>query len=174
MNRFFIATLLGVLLLSAGCKPKVDDRAAILAGVTKHLAGMSGLNVNNMSIVVTTATVTGDKAKADVEIRAKNGDPSAPPMQLTYDLRKQGQEWVVLKGQPTGGMDHPAAGQMPPQGGGAMPAGHPPVGGAGGQMPADHPDFNSILNSAQPSQQAQPQQGSSQQPAPQPSNTSKP
>jgi hypothetical protein len=172
MKRIFIAALLGIALWTAGCKPKVDDRAAILAGVTKHLAGMSGLNVNNMSIVVTTAAVTGDQAKADVESRAKNGDPSAPPMQLTYDLQKQGNEWVVLKGQPTGGMDHPAAGQMPQQG--AMPADHPPVGGAPGQMPADHPDFNSILNSAQPSQQAQPQQGSTQPPPQQPSNSPKP
>jgi hypothetical protein len=173
MNRIFVAALLGVLLSAAGCKPKVDDRAAIRDGVVKHLAGMSGLNVNNMSVVVTTATVTGDKAKADVEIRAKNGDPAAPPMQLTYDLQKQGGDWVVLKGQPTGGMDHPTAGQMPTQDG-AMPANHPPVGGTAGQAPADHPDFNSILNSAQPAPQTQPQQGTSQPPAQQPANPSKP
>jgi hypothetical protein len=79
----------------------------------------------------------------------------------------------VLKGQPTGGMDHPTAGQMPTQDG-AMPSGHPPVGGAGGQAPANHPDFNSILNSAQPSPQAQPQQGTTASPAQPPANTAKP
>jgi hypothetical protein len=172
MNRAFsAAVLVSVLLLTTGCKPKVDEKVAIRDGVIKHLSGMSGLNVSNMTVEVTKATVNGDKAQADVEVRAKNGEPGAPGMQLTYDLQKNGQEWVVLKGQATGGMQHPAAGEMSPQG--AMPADHPPVGNAGGQMPAHHPDFNSILNSAQPPTQTAPQ-GTTQQPAQQPPGGTKP
>jgi hypothetical protein len=169
MNRAFLATLLGGLLLAAGgCKPEMDNKEAIRDGVIKHLSGMSGLNVSNMTITVTKATVNGDHAQADVEVRAKNGEPGAPAMELTYQLQKQGEGWVVLKGQATGGMQHPAPGEMPPQE--AMPAGHPPSGGANGQLPASHPDFNSILNSAAPpaQTQGQPQPLKGQQPAPQP------
>ncbi len=124
MKRVFFAALLASFaLLAGGCKAKTDNRDAIRDGVLKHIAGMNGLNVNNMTITVTKATVNGDKAQADVDIRAKNGDPNAPPMQLSYELQKQGEQWVVLKGQANGGMQHPAPGTMPPQG--AMPPGHP-------------------------------------------------
>jgi hypothetical protein len=174
MNRLGIAALLGALLLVAGgCQSKADNRDAIRDGVVKHIAGMKGLNVNNMNITVTKATITGDKAHADVEIRAKNGDSGAPAMQVAYELQKQGEEWVVLKGQATGGMQHPTAGEMPagnlPPGN--LPPGHPTTGGANGQMPPNHPDFNSILNSAQPSPQ---QPSSGQEPAQAPSNPPKP
>jgi hypothetical protein len=164
MDRVFFATLLfGLLLAVGGCNPKVDNKEAIRSGVIKHLAGMSGLNVNNMIITVTKTTVNGDHAQADVEVRAKNGEPGAPPMELTYQLQKQREQWVVLKGQATGGMQHPAPGEMPLQE--AMPAGHPPLGGTNG---SNHPDFNSILNSATPPSQTQTQPLKGQQLAPQP------
>jgi hypothetical protein len=158
MNRAFLATSLGmVLLLESGCKSTADPKEGIRDGVIRHIAGVSGLNVNNMTVMVTKAAITGDKAQADVDIRAKNGDPSTPAMQLTYELQKQGDEWVVLKGEGRGGMQHPTTGQTPNTG--ALPPGHPSI---NGQMPANHPDFNAILNSAEP----QPQSGSSQQQTP--------
>jgi hypothetical protein len=166
MNRMLLAGLLVVfLMVPTGCKSETENNDAIRDGVIKHLGGMNGLNVNNMTVKVTKATINGDRAQADVDIRAKNGDPSSPAMQLTYDLQKQGDEWVVLKGESKGGMQHPTAGEMPPQG--TLPPGHPAAEGTGGQMPANHPDFNSILNSAQP----QPQPQSGQQPAQQPSGS---
>jgi hypothetical protein len=169
MNRLGIAALLGAsLLVAGGCQSKADNRDAIRDGVVKHIAGMKGLNVNNMNITVTKTTITGDKAQANVEIRAKNGDPGAPAMQVAYELQKQGEEWVVLKGQATGGMQHPTAGEMPA---GNLPPGHPATGGANGQMPPNHPDFNSILNGAQPPPQ---QPSSGQEPAQAPANPSKP
>jgi hypothetical protein len=158
MHRPFLATSLGVLLLlGSGCKSTLDPKNAIRDGVIRHIAGVSGLNVNNMTVIVTKAEISGDKAQADVDIRAKNGDPNTPPMQLTYELQKQGDEWVVLKGEGKGGMQHPTSGEMPNAG--ALPAGHPSI---KGQIPANHPDFNAILNSAEP----QPQSGSSQQQTP--------
>ena len=169
MNRAFLTSLLGALLLLTGaCKSRTDSKDAIRAGVVKHIASMKGLNVNNMDVVVTQATVNGNSAEASVDIRAKNGDPKAPPMQLVYQMQKQGDEWVVIKGQPTGGMAHPGPGEAPPQG--TQPPGHPT---AGGQAPGTHPDFNSILNTAQPpAQQAPAQQpGAQQQSAQQPSGS---
>ena len=171
MNRALPALFLGAALLGAGgCKSKVDNNAAIRDGVVKHIAAMNGLNVNNMTVTVTQATVHGDTAEANVEIRAKNSDPGAPPMQLVYEMQKQGKEWVVVKGQPTGGMQHPGPGETPQ---GTLPPGHPATSGTSGQVPANHPDFNSILNEAQP----QPQQAPAQQPSAQqqkPSTNAKP
>jgi hypothetical protein len=157
MKRAFLLTLVGTaLLVTGGCKSKTDNKNAIRDGVMKHIAGMSGLNVNNMTVTVTQANIHGDKAEANVDIRAKNGDPNAPPMQLVYQMQKQGEEWVVVKGEPTGGMQHPKPGEMPPPG--SMPPGHPSSGGTSGQVPGSHPDFNSILNTAQPQGQQPPAQ----------------
>jgi hypothetical protein len=154
MNRVLLSISLGVALFAAGgCKSKSDEKNAIRDGVVKHIAAMQGLNVNNMNITVTQTNIHGDTADASVEIRAKNGDASAPPMQLSYQMQKQGQEWVVIKGQPTGGMQHPSAGEAPPQV--DLPPGHPSTNGTG-QMPANHPDFNAILNTAQPQGQQAP------------------
>jgi hypothetical protein len=172
MNRAFLATLMGTVLLLAGaCKSKVDNKDAVRDGVMKHIAGLNGLNLNNMTVTVTQATINGDKAEANVDIRAKNGDPNAPPMQLVYELQKQGEAWVVLKGQPSGGgMQHPAPGETPPPS--TMPPGHPAPGGTGGQPAGAHPDFNSILGTAQPQGQQQPpgQQPANSQQQPKPSS----
>src|SRR6516162_3256241 len=169
MNRAFLTSLLGALLLLTGaCKSRTDNKDAIRAGVVKHIASMKGLNVNNMDVVVTQARVNGNSAEASVDIRAKGGDPKAPPMQLVYQMQKQGDEWVVIKGQPSGGMAHPAPGEAPPQG--TLPPGHATT---GGQAPANHPDFNQILNTAQPPAQQSPAQqpSSPQQSAQQPSGS---
>jgi hypothetical protein len=168
MNRALLAAILGSLLLFTGaCKSKTENKDAIRDGIMKHIAAMQGLNVNNMTVTVTQATVNGDKAQADVDIRAKNADPKVPAMQVSYNLEKHGNEWVVIKGLPTGGMQHPAPGEMPPPG--SMPG----VSGPGGQMPANHPDFNSILKTSQPPAQQPPaQQPPAQQPpAQQPSGS---
>lgn len=167
-RAFWVALLGGFLLLAGGCKAKTNNTDSIHEAVVKYLSAMSGLNVNNMTVTVTKTVVTGDTAQAEVEIHAKNGDANAPGMQRTYQLQKQGEEWVVVKSEQTGGMQHPTAGEMPQ---GNLPPGHPATGGANGQIPANHPDFNSILNNAQ---QSPSQQQGSQQPAQQPPSGSKP
>lgn len=178
MKQGLLSILLGTaLLVVGGCKSKTDNNAAIRDGVVKHIAGMTGLNVNNMTITITKADIHGDTAEANVDIRPRNGDPNAPPMQLVYQMQKQGVEWVVVKGEATGGMQHPAPGEMPSQD--ALPPGHPSTGGTSGQLPANHPDFNSILNTAQPQggqppAQQQPQSNSQQQPQQKSSGSYKP
>lgn len=171
MKRGILASLLGAtLLFTVACKSKTDEKEAIRAGVIKHLAALNMLNMNNMDVNVTQATVNGNQAQAQVEIRSKGGDPNAAPMQIGYALEKRGDEWVVLKSTGMGGgMQHPGPGEAPPAGSmpGTMPPGHPNVTTGTGQKTADHPDFNAILNGAQ---------GSSQQPQPQtpPPATAKP
>lgn len=161
MKRGILATLLGATLLFVfACKSQNDDKEGIRAGVIKHLSSLNMLNLSNMDINVTQATVNGNQAQAQVEIRSKGGDPNAPPMQISYALEKHGEEWVVLKSTGMGGgMQHPGPGEgLPGSAPGPMPPGHPNVTTGTGQKPADHPDFNAILNGAQgSSQQAQPQ-----------------
>jgi hypothetical protein len=166
MNRPFLATILGALLLfTAACKSKTNDKDAIRNGVLKHLASLNMLNMANMDVTVTQATINGNQAQAQVEVRAKGTDPAAGAMQLTYSLEKRGEEWVVLKGTPTGGMAHPAPGEAPPPN---LPPGQPGAGGTSGQTPPGHPDFNQILKTAQPPAQQPPaqQQPAQQQPQP--------
>jgi hypothetical protein len=154
MNRAFTATLLGgILIITLGCKSKIDDKEAIRAGVIKYLTSLNMLNINAMDIKVTQATVNGNQAQAQVEIRAKSADTAGSSMQLNYSLEKRGYDWVVLKSQPAGGsMQHPAPGSMSPNG---MPPGHPTVGGTGIQ-PSGHSDFNDIMKSTQPPAQQPP------------------
>jgi hypothetical protein len=169
MNRAFLASLLGTLLLFAGaCKSKPDDKEAIRNGITKYLASLKTLNVAAMDINVTQASINGNQAQAQVEIRLKNGPPDGASMKLSYNLEKRGEEWAVVKSQPIGGtMAHPGPGEMPP--GGVMPPGHPNGNGSTGQAPPGHPDFNEIMKSAQPpAQQPQAQQPASSQPSPPP------
>src|SRR6516162_3585777 len=161
MKRALLASRFGVALVFAACRSKTDENEAIRAGVMKHLVALNMLNMSNMDVKVTQATINGNQAQANVEIRSKGGDPNAPPMQIGYALEKRGEEWVVLKSTGMGGgMQHPGPGDASPAGSmpGAMPPGHPNVTGGSGQKPPDHPDFNAILNGTQgPSQQAQPQ-----------------
>jgi hypothetical protein len=151
MNRVLLAAFVGMMLLTIGCKSGTDNNDALRNAVVKHIASMNGLNLNNMTITLTQATVHGDQAEAKVDIRAKDSDPSAPAMQLVYQMQKQGKEWVVVKGQPLGGMQHPAPGEMPAA---DLPPGHP----ASGQAPGRQPDFNAILNTARQNRQAPAQQ----------------
>jgi len=160
MTRGLLATLLGVtLLFAAACKSKSAENDAIRAGIIKHLAALNMLNMNSMDVKVTQATVNGNQAQAQVEIRSKSGDSNAAPMQIGYALEKQGDEWVVVKSTGMGGMQHPGPGQGAPSGAapGALPPGHPNVTGGSSQKTADQPDFNAILNGAQGSSEpAQP------------------
>ena len=150
MKRGLLAVLLGAMVLFAvACKSKTDEKAAIRAGVIKHLTALNMLNLNNMDINVTQATINGNHAQAQVEIRAKGGDSGGNAMQIGYAMEKRGEEWEVVKSTGVGGgMQHPGPGEAPP--------GHPNVTGGSGQTPGTHPDFNAILNSA-PSQQQNPQ-----------------
>ena len=159
---FSIALLCATLLIAGACKSKMDDKEAIRAGVIRYLGSRNTLNVSAMDIHVTQASVNGNQAEAQVEIRLKNGPPDGASMKLSYNLEKRGEDWAVVKSQPAGGtMQHPAPGEMPP---GGLPPGHPKVNGAAGQAPPGHPDFNEILKSAQPP--------ASQAPAPTPSSSS--
>jgi hypothetical protein len=156
--RALSSTILGVSLLFVGAcsKAKPDDQQAIRTGVINYLNSLKSLNLSAMDITVTQTTLNGNQAEAKVEVRPKAGTAGDPSMQLTYNLEKRGEEWVVIKSQPNGGsMQHPGPGQMPP--GGTMPPGHPNASGGGGQASSGHSDFGEIMKSTQPPPQQAPQ-----------------
>jgi hypothetical protein len=150
MNRALLASLLGGLLLfAAACKSKPDDKEAIRDGIIKYLASLNTLNVNAMDIVVTDASINGNQAQVQVDVRAKNGPADGASMKLSYRLERRGEDWAVVKSRARGGsLAHPGLGEMPP--GGAMLPGHPNISGSSGQAAAGHPDFNEIMKLAQP------------------------
>ncbi len=150
MRRVIPNLLLGVTLFSvASCKAKPDEKQAIRTGVMNYLNTRKSLNISAMDINVTQTAINGSQAQAQVDFRLKNSAPGGPGMQVNYNLEKRGEEWVVVKSEPSGGsLQHPVPGEMPP--GTALPPGHTPVGGASGESPGVHPDFSEIMKTAQP------------------------
>jgi hypothetical protein len=158
MHRKSVPLVLTLVIFSvAACKPKIDDKEAIRAGVIKHLAAMQGLNLQNMDVNVLQATVNGNEAQVQVAVHAKGTDPTTGAMQIGYSMEKQSGEWVVVKSTGMGGgVQHPAPGSAPA--GGEMPPGHPGANGSSPQLPAGHPDFSEILKSAPSGTQQPPAQ----------------
>jgi hypothetical protein len=153
----FTAALLGL----SACKKQANDNDAIRAGILRHLTSIGTLNMSAMEMDMRSVAVTGNRAHAEVEFRAKNSGPPGGGMQVAYDLEKRGDAWVVLKSQPLGGMQHPSTSQNP----GANQPVHsmpnfnellnPP--GAPGQatLPPGHPAVNPQQPSSTPSNQEQ-------------------
>ena len=138
MKKTVSYVLIGALLILAGACSKANqadrDRQAVRAALQKHLAERGNLNMAAMDMDVKQVTVSGNRADAQVEFRAKQGGPS---MQMAYALERQGDAWVVRGGRPLGGeMSHPPTdGATPPAGAplgppprlSELPAGHPPT-----------------------------------------------
>jgi hypothetical protein len=135
MNRIALSLGLTVtLLVAGGCNKAKKDANEVRAGIMKHLAGMSGLNMSAMDMEIRNITVNGDKAHAEVEYKLKSGNDKGAGMQVSYNLERRDGQWVVQKSQPIGGMiQHPDPSQNP----------HPNQSGTAGNMP----NFGEILKS---------------------------
>jgi hypothetical protein len=132
-------TLFPILLLSlAACNRGIDDKDAIRQGVIDHLATRANLNMNAMKIDITSVSIKGDQADANVAISPKDSKMAGPPMTMSYKLQKQGNRWVVQPRpgtSPHGGMAMPP-GMANPHGGGTMPPGMENPHGGGAMPPA--------------------------------------
>ncbi len=152
----------GLLAIFAGCKKQVSDADAIRSGINQHLASLKTLNLSAMDMNITSFSVQGDQAQAQVEFKPKTGAPQGAGMQVSYSLAKQNGEWVVQTTQPAGGsIQHPAPGENPhmnegagvPSSTGSMPNFRElvPGGGSSKALPPGHPPINSQGNT--PAQQ---------------------
>jgi hypothetical protein len=155
----YFVTVLGLLAVLAGCKKQESDADAIRSGINQHLAGLKTLNLGAMDMNITSISIQGNEAQAQVEFKAKTGAPQGAGMQVAYSLEKQNGLWVVKNSQPSGGsVQHPAPGEnsgtndagpssgslpnlreLVPGGGngspGALPPGHPRVNTQGNATP---------------------------------------
>jgi hypothetical protein len=147
----------GLLAIFAGCKKQVSDADAIRSGINHHLASMKTLNLDAMDMNVTSVSVHGEQAEAQVEFKPKNGPPQGAGMQVSYSLAKQNGEWVVQNTQPLGGaMQHPGPGDTPesstgsPSSTDSMPNFRDlvPEGGNSNKLPPGHPPINSQENNS--------------------------
>jgi hypothetical protein len=145
-SAYFLTAVM-LLVLSAGCKKQESDADAIRSGINQHLASLKTLNLGAMDMNITSVSIQGNQAQAQVEFKAKGGAPQGAGMQVAYSLEKQNGLWVVQNSQPTGGsMQHPAAGENPPMNGpapssGSMPNFHDlvPENGSSNALPPGHP-----------------------------------
>ena len=148
-NTYFL-TVIGFLVLFAGCKRQQSDADAIRSGINQHLASLKTLNLGAMDMNITNVSVQGNQAQAQVEFKPKTGAPQGAGMQVAYSLQKQNGLWVVQNTQPAGGsIQHPAPGENPHMNGtspssGSMPNFRDlvPGGGSSNALPPGHPPVN--------------------------------
>jgi hypothetical protein len=145
--------VIAILSLIVGCKKQESDADGIRSGINQHLASLKTLNLDAMDMNVTSVSIQGNQAQAQVEFRPKTGSPQGAGMQVSYTLTKQNGQWIVQNSQPSGGgIQHPGPGENPHMDsaspssdslpnfrdlvpGGAssssLPPGHPPVNAQG-------------------------------------------
>ena len=149
-NPYFL-TVLGLLVLFAGCKKQESDSDAIRSGINQHLTSLKTLNLSAMDMNITNVSVQGNQAQAQVEFKPKAGAPQGAGMQVAYSLEKQNGVWVVQNTQAAGGsIQHPGPGENPhtgatsPPSDGSMPNFRDLVNGGGtsGALPPGHPPVN--------------------------------
>ena len=150
-------TLIALLALFAGCQKQESDADAIRSGINQHLASLKTINLSAMDMNVTSVSVQGNQAQAQVEFKPKTGAPNGAGMQVSYSLQKQNGQWIVQTTTPAGGsIQHPAPGEnphmdptSPSSTSGSMPNFHDLVPGAptSNQLPPGHPPINPQGNS---------------------------
>ena len=138
MKRGLIATALAAFIVLAACHKDIQTTEAVQAGMTKYLAGRSGLSA--MDVSVTSVSFHDNEADAMVHFQAKGSTNVNSGISMKYVLERKGNEWVV-KGRPgMGGGANPHGDAANPHGdmggmganphGGTMPAlppGHPAI-----------------------------------------------
>ncbi len=155
--KIYFLTILSLLVLFAGCKKQVSDADGIRSAINQHLASLKTLNLDAMDMKVTSFSVQGDHAQAQVEFTPKNAPPQGAGMQVAYSLQKQNGAWVVQNSEASAGpMQHPAQGESPnpsetspssdsmPNFRDLVPGdGNGNVGGNSNALPPGHPPVNS-------------------------------
>jgi hypothetical protein len=115
VKREFSSLILMAGIALAGCQKQTTAAPdAIREGIQQHLASLKTLNLSAMDMKVTTESVGGDTAQAQVEFTPKTGAPPGAAMRVVYSLEKRGDQWVVVKTNSLGGsIDHPAQNANP-------------------------------------------------------------
>jgi hypothetical protein len=154
----YFLTIVGILVLFAGCKKQESDADGVRAGINQHLLSLKTINLGAMDMSVTNISVQGNEAQAQVEFKPKSGGAPGAAMQVSYSLQKQNGQWVVQNTQAAGGsMQHPGPGENPNANPGApstdsMPnfrdlvPGGSGAGGSPSTLPPGHPPMSAPAN----------------------------
>ncbi len=138
--RITLACVAAVLTLATiSCNKDIQNSDAVKQSVVDYLrskSGETGLNMDNMTVEVTSVSYQKDEARAMVRFVPK-GIPGGG-MQMSYVLDRKGNKWVVRGRQENGANPH-GAGGVPPSQQQGLPPGHPATGGAPGALPPGHP-----------------------------------
>jgi hypothetical protein len=124
-----LSALLTVVCLIAACSKNIQTNEAVRQSVIEYLsakAPQTGLDMNSMTVEVSTVSFERDEARATISIKPKNSDGAA--MQLPYTLDRKGDKWVVRGLVASGGNPHGSVAPGAEPGTQALPQGHPPVG----------------------------------------------
>ncbi|HEY7336048.1 MAG TPA: hypothetical protein VH639_14260 [Bryobacteraceae bacterium] len=115
---------LALALLLAACSKNIQNQEAVRSAVVDYLAArapQTGLSMDSMTVEVANMSFEKDTARVTVSITPKGANGGG--MQMTYNLDRKGDKWVVRPGATPHGMPAPAA-----PSGQALPPGHPAVG----------------------------------------------
>ena len=124
---------LSLILCLAACNRGTQSKDAVRQGVVDYLVA-KGFSMSAMKVELTEVQFKGNEAAAKVAITPAAGGQGMA-MQFQYQLRQQGDKWVVTNrqegGSPHGGGAVPPAqpGMANPHGGGGMPTSAPGAGG---------------------------------------------
>jgi hypothetical protein len=77
-----------------------SDADAVRAAIEDHLRNNHGINMAAMDMTVDSVSINGDQAQANASFRLKQGGTG---MVMTYFLQRQGNGWLVVRDQPSGG-----------------------------------------------------------------------
>ena len=118
--RTKLVVLIAALSLAACSTKNIQTKEAAKEAVLNHLSKVSGLDVAKMDVDITNMSFQETSADVSVSVSPK-GMPATDGMQLAYQLKREGDKWVVAGKKSAGGGGHGAAPAAPP-------AGHPPMG----------------------------------------------
>jgi hypothetical protein len=138
-----LTALLAAVFLLGACSKNIQTNEAVRASVVEYLNGIAaktGLDMSAMQVDVAKVSFERDEARATIAIRAKSA-PGSAPMELTYDLDRKGDKWVVRGAVASAGSPHV---DVAPSPSGELPPGHPsamtnPGTPPAGELPAGHP-----------------------------------
>lgn len=112
-----------VLCLAACARKNIQTKEAAREAIVEHLGKVAGLDMTKMDVEITQMSFQETTAEVGVSIV-----PKAAPndgMQMGYQLKREGDKWVVASKKGGAAAGHGGMPPAPPAG--AMPPGHPPV-----------------------------------------------
>lgn len=119
-----LAVVLSLLVSSACARKNIQTKEAAREAIVEHLGKVAGLDASKMDVEITQMAFQENTADIGVSIIPK-GMTANDGMQMGYQLKREGDKWIVAAKKGGAGGGH--GGAPPPSPSVTMPPGHPPV-----------------------------------------------